>query len=393
MSEKPAIYLDSNAGAPLHPRVLQALIPFFESNLKPFPANPSSIHSQGRKAKRLLAEAREQVAFSLGDQVDPEQVLFTSSGTEANQLAIRSVFEPLFNSVKSPHWITTPVEHDSVLQMVDWVKVRGGEVSFLPVDETGAPKMETLKSLWRPDQTRLVSCVWVNNETGVVSDVLSLAEFIRSQGGVFHLDAAQAWGKVPLDVRKVGADFIALSAHKIGGLSGTGALWVKPGRPVQPLLLGKQEKGRRGGTENLVGIIAMGAAASGIDALVWSDLLEPLRDRLENAICQRIPGTRINGKGARRVANTLNLSFDGVEGDGLVMALDLAGYSVSSGSACSSGALEPSHVLLALGRTRQQAMAALRISLHNRESWDALEKFVSTLTEIIMRMRTAATPS
>lgn len=383
MSAAVAIYLDANAGVPLKPEASAALRELLERGHIP---NPSSIHSHGRFAKRLAADAREKIARSLGAGVDSEQLVFTSSGTEANQLAIRSVLDPLFLKGETPHWITTPVEHDATLQLIEWTKKRGGSVDFLPVDSQGRPIVAELARLVRPE-TRLVSLVWANNETGVVADVAAFVAEAKRLGLRIHLDAAQVWGKLPLDVQKLGADLVTFSAHKIGALAGLGLVWIGRGMPLSAVIPGKQEKGRRGGTENLAGIVAAGAAAATLDPLAWASRVEPLRDRLEKEIVSRIPGAIVNGAGAPRVPNTLNLNFDGVEGDGLVMALDLAGYSVSSGSACSSGVLEPSHVLLALGRSKTQAMAATRISLVDELPWSVLEGFVAVLEKTVARVR------
>lgn len=394
MPAKVASYLDANAGAFLCPDVAEALLPFLgvRSSLVP---NPSSIHSHGRTAKRALAEAREAIASSL--DADPEQLVLTSSGTEANQLVIRSVLEANLAQGGRPHWITTPVEHDSVLQMVSWFEKAGGSVSYLPVDTNGAPEVSRLRELFRSEKdqashrTVLVSAVWVNNETGVVTDVAALSALTRECGVPLHLDGAQAWGKLSFSVKTLGAQFLTFSAHKIGGLAGSGGVWISSGHGLNPTILGKQEKGRRGGTENLLGIVAMGAAARKLNPVVWSQKVSLLRERLESAICDQIAGTKINGGGAPRVANTLNLSFDGVEGDGLVIALDMAGYSVSSGSACASGVLEPSHVLQAMGKTKSQAMAAVRVSLSPNLSWDTLEGFIHALDSAVKRVRNAAT--
>jgi cysteine desulfurase len=385
-----AIYLDANAGVPLKPEASAALRELLDRAHLPHSANPSSIHSHGRSAKRLLADAREKIANSIGQNVDHEQLVFTSSGTEANQLAIRSLIEPvlLAGSSKSEkvHWITTPVEHDATLQLIEWTRKRGGAVDFLPVDAQGRPLVSELARLWKPE-TKLVSCVWANNETGVINDVAALIAETKRLGGKIHLDAAQAWGKIPLDVVASGADLVTFSAHKIGALAGLGLVWVGRGTPLSAVIPGKQEKGRRGGSENLAGIITAGAAAGTLDPIAWASRVEPLRDRLETEILARIPGATVNGAGAPRVPNTLNLTFDGVEGDGLVMALDLAGYSVSSGSACSSGVLEPSHVLLALGRSRAQSMAAVRVSLVDELPWEILEGFICALEKAVSRVR------
>lgn len=396
MPPKAAIYLDANSGAPLRPEVVAALQDLLtprdvssgsDEAFHPLLPNPSSIHWHGRKAKRLMAEARESIARSLGVGVDPENLVFTASGTEANQLAVRGVLGPLLGEGARPHWILSPVEHDSNLQLVDWLRSRRGEVSFLPVDPQGRPRVECLAGLWRPGMTRLVSLVWVNNETGVITDVEALSAEVRRLGGLLHLDGAQAWGKLPLSLAEAGADLVSFSAHKIGALAGAGVLWIAPGTRVSPVLPGKQEKGRRGGTENLLGIVALGAASRALEPCAWDARVRESRDALEREILDRIPGSRVHGAGAPRVANTANLGFEGVEGDGLVMALDLAGFSVSSGSACSSGVIEPSHVLLAMGYSRAEAMAAVRISLFERISPETRECFVKALEQAVTRVR------
>ena len=384
MLARSAIYLDSNAGAPLRPSVVKALLLLFQDALPLLP-NASSIHLHGRKAKRLLAESREQVAYSLGPKTDSEQLILTSSGTEANQLAIRGILEQKLLNGEKPHLITTTVEHDSVLSMAKWLEARGGSVSYLPVDADGRLCIDLLDSLWKPE-TAMVSAVWVNNETGVITDVQALARAVRAKRGTLHLDAAQAWGKLKIDVAELGAQLVTVSAHKIGGLAGAGALWLERGTHIkQSVIQGKQEKGRRGGTENLLGCIAMGAAAAALDPVGWSERVAPLRDRLQSVITQRIPGTLVNGGEAPRVANTLNLNFQGVKGDGLVMALDLAGYSVSAGSACASGVMEPSHVLMAMGKSREHAMAAIRVSLSDAVAWETLDAFVTALEKVVER--------
>lgn len=383
-----ATYLDINAGTPLHENVKRALVPLLSppeaspgglSSFHVFPSNPSSIHAHGREARRLTLQAREKVARSLRPDAKPEEVIFTSSGTEANQLAIASVLEPLLFEGKRPHWITTAVEHDSTMQMIDWARARGVDVSVLPVDQDGGYRMDVLDSLLKPE-TALVSALWVNNETGVIADVKALSERVKAHGALLHLDAAQAWGKIPLQVMAV--DFLAFSGHKIGALPGSGVLWVRPGVRVTPRMLGKQERGLRGGTENLLAIVALGAAAETLDPVAWAESVGPLRDRLEAEILRLVPGAIINGRGTKRVANTLNLSIPGKRGDELVMALDLAGYSVSAGSACASGSTEPSHVLIAMGRNEQDARSALRVSLPLGLQWEELERFAGVLKRI-----------
>ncbi len=396
MSIKAAIYLDANAGAPLKSAAREAILQVLSGvenlgsphsfSLIP---NPSSIHSHGRRAKRLFAEARERIAASLGAKVDPEQLVFTSSGTESNQLVVRSVLEPILNSGKPAHWITTTVEHDSNVKLVDWVRSRGGRVSELPVDSEGRIQVEGLEEVFSQGAA-LLSLLWVNNETGVIADLNPILGLAQRYGVPVHMDGAQAWGKIPVELTDLRAQYVTFSGHKIGGLAGTGVLWVGRGQTVSPVILGKQEKGRRGGTENLLGVVALGAATQGLDPDAWAQRVRPVRDRLEAEIVRRIPGSRINGVQAHRVANTLNLNFEGVEREGLVMALDLAGYSVSAGSACSSGVLEPSHVLKAMGKTETQALAAIRVSLVDEMSWSDLEAFVTALERAVGRMRAVA---
>ena len=386
MSARLATYLDSNASSPLQPRVAEALAFLLKDN-GALLANPSSTHSSGKKARRLVSEARDHVALSLGKSTVPDDLIFTSSGTEANQLAIRSALEPRLDSGERPHWILSAVEHESTRAMVRWLTERGGSVSFIPVDSEGRLELTELRKLWRPE-TALVSCVWVNNETGVVSDVAALASEARALRVPLHLDAAQTWGKLPVDVAASGAAYVSVSAHKIGALAGTGVLWVARGAAFRPLLAGEQEKSRRGGTENLLGLVALGEAVLGLSPTSWAAATCVLRDQLEASARARIPGVVINGAGAPRVANTSSLSFEGVEKEGLVAALDLAGYSVSSGAACSSGTAKPSATLVAMGRSEAQARSAVRVSLPGPDvSSAALQGFVEALATAVQKMR------
>jgi cysteine desulfurase len=270
--------------------------------------------------------------------------------------------------------------------MISWFEQRGGRVNYLPLDSTGAPQVAALESLLQPE-TALISVLWINNETGVIADVGSLAQVAKARNIPLHLDAAQAWGKVKVDLLALGADWVTFSGHKIGAFAGIGLLWTPHAKKIRSNVLGKQDLGRRGGTENLIGIIALGAAAAAIEPEAWSARVQPLRDRLQEEVLRIIPGVLVNGGSGLRVANTLNLSFENLESDGLVMALDLEGYSVSAGSACSSGVLEPSAVLLAMGRTLSQAKAAIRISLPDDLPWSTLQNFVASLDRTVARFR------
>ncbi len=384
MSPRFATYLDANAGAPLRPEVREALLRALSSELIP---NPSSVHAFGREAKKLLNDARENVARSFGSALHSDQITFTSSGTEASQLAIRSVLEPCFLRGEKPHWITTPVEHDATLRMIEWTRARGGSVSFLPVDSNGSPQASALPELMTPS-TRLVSAIWVNNETGVISDIKALSEQAKRANIPLHLDGAQSWGKLRLELQDQGIAYASFSGYKIGALAGTGVLWKDKGAKLSaPTILGTQEKASRGGTENLTGIVSLGAAASCVDPLAWESRVRPIRERLEQEVSKRISGVRINGAGAPRVANTLSLSFDGIDRSGLVPALDLAGFAVSSGSACSSGVDEPSHVLMALGHSRGLASASIRVSLYDEIPLEAQNRFIEALSNCVERLR------
>jgi cysteine desulfurase len=378
MQIRDAIYLDVNAGALLHPEVIKAL----SSQDLILGGNPSSIHAHGRKAKNLISDARSKIASSLGlhSREATRSILFTSSGSEANQLVIKSTFIPLVREKKKIHWITTPVEHSCNLKMVEWVKGFGGEVSFLPVDSQGRANISALASLVRPE-TALVSLIWVNNETGVINDIESFARECARLKIPLHLDGAQAWGKLPVELEKLaelGVSYAAFAAHKIGGLSGNGVLWAKEIKNVFVTP----------GTENTIGISIMGVAAAQID-LSRQPELAGLRDRLQSLITSKISGVIVNGGDAPRVAGTLSLSFDGISKQGLVQSLDLEGFSVSSGSACASGNPEPSHVLRAMGRTFEQASAAARISFGPEMPWSDLERFALALEKTVTRMRNA----
>lgn len=313
MLEKAATYLDTNAGGPLHPHVKEALFALLQKSSEI--GNPSSPHTFGRQARGLILRSVDQIAHSLG-AIHRSNLLgnlfFTSGGTEANQLVIRSVLESKLLEYTSqttssrslrPHWITTSVEHDSVLQMITWFRDRGGEVDLLPVDDNGALDVSALHKIWRPGKTALVSAIWVNNETGVISDVVDLARAVQELGGILHIDAAQAWGKIPINLDSLGAQFVTFSGHKIGALPGIGAVWASQSSPrISPTfstVLGKQQNAVRGGTENLFGIVSLGAAASCIAVNSWQNQVNEKRAWLETEIVRTIPHATINGKTLR----------------------------------------------------------------------------------------------
>jgi len=340
----------------------------------------------GRRSRAWITEARDAIASSIGSQ-DSSPILFVSSGTEANQAAIRDALEGPLARGERAAWVLSAVEHESVRTMAHWARERGASVRVLPVDSEGRPEVAALGALIDGD-TRLVSVIWVNNETGVITDVDGIARIVRERGVPLHLDGAQAWGKLPIGVsrlRGMGVRYLALSGHKIGALPGTGVLWSATGIQ-EPLLRGKQEGGARGGTENLLGIRSLGIAAAALaDKGDGGAGLAAARDRLERTILERIPGALVNGSGAARVGNTLSVSIPGMAGSALVTALDLEGFCVSTGSACSSGVAEPSHVILAMGRAREEAAGTLRISLGAEADPAVLDRFAEALERVVAR--------
>jgi len=427
MPAKSAIYLDSNAGIPLLPAVKQALLAYLSQEGEEFPYNPSSPHSFGQKTKRVLEASRRQVLASLLSESGcrnpvwnhPSSLVFTGSGTEANQWVIRSVLEKsLAQRAPKTHWITTSAEHDSVLQMIPWARSRGVQVTVLPVNSQGQPDEKIYHEAIK-DAPALVSLLYINNETGVIlqnpsepetfhgkeiSVSSSISEWVHSAqqvGALVHLDAAQAWGKYPLELDILGADIVTFSSHKIGALAGSGAIWLSPRWAKGPdaftgsLILGKAEGGRRGGTPSVIAALAMGVAAeSKARAMATTQKeLELLRDQFEALVRLRFGHrARINGERAKRVGTTSNITFLNTDGHGLIAALDLEGYAVSSGSACSSGTLEPSHVLLAMGLSEAEARASIRVSFSEqtlqlyRENSQWLLHFVETLDRVTTKM-------
>ncbi len=388
MSAKPAIFLDANAGAPLRREVAEALTALLSDPQSGLP-NPSSSHAWGRRARRLLSEARERVAQSLGVQ-DPEGVIFTSSGTEANHLAVRGVLE---QAPAGSHWAVSAIEHDSFEKLQSWAVKRGITVDVVPVDSQGRVSSSALRSCLHPE-TVLFSLNWVNNETGVVQDLgplrsemLAFAKEHKTRPPLFQVDGAQAWGKLPMNLEALGVDLACFSGHKIGALAGCAVLWRKAGVELAPIFPGKQEGGLRGGTENLLGIYALGVAAQSLDPAAYEKNLKPLREHLEKGILERLPGAQINGSQTERVANTVNVSFEGApfESGALIQSLDREGFAVSAGSACSSGVSRASPILKAMGLSEDLARRTLRISLPQGTRRENLDALMDSLGRILAR--------
>jgi cysteine desulfurase len=368
------VYLDHNAITPMRPEAKAAL----SAALEVF-GNPSSVHTAGRAARDVLDRARAQVAAGIG--AHPGEIVFTSGATEAAAITIRGVLGAA--PPGRDHLVVTAVEHPCVLSVAEALRAEGKPVTVLPVDRRGLPDPSAAAGAVT-SQTALVCAMLANNETGVVLPVRELASLARDRGALFFTDAVQAVGKIPVDVRTLGADLLALTGQKFGGPRGAGVLWVKNGVRLAPLLGGTQERGRRAGTENLPGIAALGAALSA--ALEHREQeqqrIGSLRDRLEERLLALVPGAQVNGAGAERLPGTLSITFPGADAEALLIALDLEGICASAGSACHSGAARPSPVLSAMGLTPAEARATLRLSL----GWTSTEEDVARALEAIPRL-------
>jgi cysteine desulfurase len=380
MSQAP-IYLDNNATTRVAPEVVEAMLPFLREHW----GNPSSVYGFGRQLRKPLEAAREKVAALIG--AESREIIFTSGGTESNNSAIHSA---LAAQPPKRHVLTTAVEHSATLKFCEHLKKMGFEITLLPVDSEGTLDVGLLEKSIRPD-TVLVSVVWANNETGVLFPVEEIAGICRDKKVLFHTDAVQAPGRLAMDATKLRPDFLSLSAHKLHGLKGVGLLYVRHGLKYQPYVIGGgQEQGRRGGTENVAGIVGFGRAAELALARLdeMNTRVRALRDKLEQGISKTIPGTVRNGSPDQRLPNTSNISFDGIEAEGILLLLDELGVCASSGSACTSGLLDPSHVLLAMGCGIARARASVRFSL-SVENTDAEVDFVlKELPRIIEKLRT-----
>jgi cysteine desulfurase len=377
------IYLDHNATTPVDPQVVAAMLPY----LTEIYGNASSIHSFGQQARAAVEQARESVARLIGAR--PAEIVFTSGGTEADNLAILGAVRASQDARK--HVITSQIEHHAVLHACQALEAEGVELTYLPVSPNGVVDPVAVRSALKP-HTVLISVMFANNELGTIQPVAEIAKIAAEAGVAFHTDAVQAAGKIPLDVSSLGVNLLSLSGHKIYAPKGVGALYVRTGTRLAPISFGgHHERDRRPGTENVPGIIALGRAAEvALERLASEPArIAALRDRFERELLARISDARINGAGARRVANTSNVTFQFVEGESLVIALDLKGVSCSTGAACSSGAIEPSHVLTAIELAPQDARASLRFSFGHANSeadvdaaLDALESAVRHLREI-----------
>jgi len=375
------IYLDNAATTPVDKNVLEAMLPYYSDIF----GNPSSLHSHGQEAKKAIEEAREKVAKALG--ADAEEIYFTSGGSESDNWALKGVAYALKN--KGNHIITTEIEHHAVLHTCRYLEKEGFKVTYLPVDEYGLVKPEDLKKAIT-DKTILVSIMFANNEIGTIEPIEELVKIAHEKNIYFHTDAVQAVGNVPIDVKKLDVDLLSLSAHKIYGPKGVGALYIKKGVKIHSLIQGgTQEKNRRAGTENVPGIVGLGEAIELITKNLDSHInkLTFLRDKLINGILEKIPYTRLNGHPTKRLPGNVNVSFEFIDGESLILNLDMAGICASSGSACTSGSLEPSHVLLAIGLSKELARGSLRLTIGKDNTEEDIDKVLEALPQIVKRLR------
>jgi len=379
------VYFDHNATTPVDPSVVEVMVRVLQSESQEF-GNASSIHHFGQRAKGILDDARTAVADLLKAEVS--EVVFTSGGTESDNFAIRGVAEALEVTGRR-HLIASAIEHEAVLNTFKALARRGWTTTLLPVGTSGIVAPEALEAAMT-DQTALVSVMHANNEIGTVQPIADLARIAHARGALFHTDAVQSVAKIPVDVRALGADLLSLSAHKFNGPKGAGALWIKRGTRVTAILTGgKHERNRRAGTENVPAIAGLGAAATLASGKLTAEAarLSALRNRLENEILARIPQTAVNGAQDQRVPNTTNISFGGVEAESLLIALDLEGVAVSTGSACSSGTLEPSHVLRAMGFPAHRTQNSIRLSLGAGNTDEQVDYLLGKLPQIVEKLR------
>lgn len=378
------VYLDANATTQVLPEVLEAMLPYYTERF----GNASSIHQPGQQARASVEQARSSVAALM--KCRPAEVVFTSGGTESDNLALFGSLQVATEINRGDHLITSAVEHHAILNAAEELERRGVELTVLRPDRAGVIQPEMLRAAMRQN-TRLVSIMMANNETGVIQPIKQLAAVAHEGRALFHTDAVQAAGKLPVDVKDLGVDLLSISGHKVYAPQGTGALYVRRGVHLRPLLYGgSHERQRRAGTENLPGIVGLGKAVELARIYLETngpERLASLRDKLEAGILAAVPQSEVNGAGADRVANTTNIYFAHLEAEALVIALDLKGIAVSGGSACQSGATDPSHVLLAMGLDAERARASIRFSLSRTTTEAEIDAVLEVLPEVVGRLR------
>ncbi|MFA7158375.1 MAG: cysteine desulfurase NifS [Kiritimatiellia bacterium] len=374
------VYLDNNATTAVAPEVIEAMLPFFRELW----GNPSSMHAFGGQVRRHVEHGRRQVADLVG--ADPSEIIFTSCGTESNNMAIRGTMEAAAGRL---NFITTRVEHPAVIEPARMLKDRGYNVIELEVDSSGQLDLARLERALGQGPA-LVSVMWANNETGVMFPIAEIAEMVKAAGGIMHTDAVQAVGKLPINLREIKVDLLSLSGHKLHAPKGVGALYVRKGTRVAPLMLGgHQEGGKRGGTENVPYIVGLGAACDLAAKNIGEEMtrVAALRDRLQKGILEKCPDVQVNGDQAHRLPNTLNASFLYIEGESILYHLSDLGIAASSGSACTSGSLEPSHVIRAMGVPFMAAHGSIRFSLSRYNTGADVDYVLEALPPVIRKLR------
>ena len=378
---KQIIYLDNAATTKTAPEVVKAMLPYFSEHY----GNPSSIYSLGTESKKVVSEVRESIAKSLG--AANNEIYFTAGGSEADNWAIKATAEAY--AQKGKHIITSAIEHHAVLHTCEYLEKRGFEVTYVGVDENGILKLDELEKAIRPD-TILISVMFANNEIGTIQPIKEIGRIAKEHGVLFHTDAVQAYGQLPINVDEYQIDMLSASAHKLNGPKGIGFLYIRKGLKTRSFIHGgAQERSRRAGTENVPGIVGLGAAS----ARAFSRMEEKtkkeieLRDYLIRRIEEEVPYCRLNGDRTRRLPNNVNFSFRFVEGESLLIMLDMRGICASSGSACTSGSLDPSHVLLAIGLPHEIAHGSLRLTLSEENTKEELDTTVEAIKEIVARLR------
>jgi cysteine desulfurase len=375
------VYLDHSATTPVDPEVAELIMTYYTSKF----GNPSSIHAFGREAKKGLEDARQQIATLIGAQ--PEEIVFTSGGTEADNMAL--IGAALANQKKGNHIITSAVEHHAILDTCKYLEKQGFKLTILPVDEDGLLSVEAVEKALTPE-TILVSIMHANNEVGTIQPIEEIGKLLQGKGIIFHVDAVQSLGKIPVNVNDLGVNLLTASSHKIYGPKGVGCLYIRKGTRIQSLVHGgSQERKRRSGTENLPGIVGFGKACELAGQRMEADsaMIADLRDRLMKGIFDKIDHVKLNGHPTKRVPTNLNVSFEFIEGESLLLSLDMKGIAGSSGSACTSGSLDPSHVLLSMGICHEIAHGSLRLTLGRENTVEDVDYVLEVLPEIVTRLR------
>lgn len=375
------IYMDNAATTPVRDEVLDTILPYF----KEFYGNASSVYSIAKESKKALERAREQVAKGIGAKA--EEIYFTAGGSESDNMALRGVAEAL--AKKGNHIITTKIEHHAILHTGEYLEKQGCEVTYLPVDEFGKISLEELEKSIRPE-TILISVMFANNEIGTIQPIAEIGKLAHEKGILFHTDAVQAVGHVAIDVNEMNIDLLSMSGHKLGAPKGIGAIYIRKGIPILPLIFGgAQEKKKRAGTENIPGIVGLGKAVE----LAVSEMetetkrLIHLRDKLINGILEKVPHSRLNGHPTDRLPGNCNISFGYIEGESMLLLLDAMGVAASSGSACTSGSLDPSHVLMAIGLPHEIAHGSLRLTLDRGNTEEEVDFILEKIPDVVQKLR------